>query len=154
MLMNSQRPAMLFLRRLVEETNDLSGDVLASGLLVVHYTSRGGENDVTELTRWQQLDDPLLELTEADVVSWGDDTGLVETVHDVRYRETTKKECANLPAVQLDDNLAGSVVVDLLKLANVSCTKKISGMLRKIKRVKSKESQKTCKILAIYLSAT
>ena len=64
---------------LVEEPDDLSGNVLASGLLVVHDTGRGGEDDVTELTGWQKLDDPLLEIGETDVVSWGDDTGLVET---------------------------------------------------------------------------
>jgi hypothetical protein len=31
------------------------------------------------LTRWQQLDNPLLKITETDVVSWGNDTSLVET---------------------------------------------------------------------------
>lgn len=54
--------------------------MLATGLLVVHDTGGGGEDDVSELTRWEKLDDPLLELTEADVVSWGDDTSLVETI--------------------------------------------------------------------------
>jgi len=52
--------------------------VLPPGLLVVHDSSRGGEDDVAELTRWQQLDDPLLEVTELDVVAGGDDTGLVD----------------------------------------------------------------------------
>jgi len=54
--------------------------VLPPGLLVVHDSSRGGEDDVAELTRWQQLDDPLLEITELDVVAGGDDTGLVDPV--------------------------------------------------------------------------
>jgi hypothetical protein len=53
--------------------------VLASRLLVVHDTGRGGKNDVSELTGWKKLDNPLLEIGETDVVSWGDDTGLVET---------------------------------------------------------------------------
>jgi len=87
---------------LVEETDDLSGNVLASSLLVVHDTGRGGEDDITELTRWQKLDDPLLEICETDVVSWGDDTGLVEA------------------AVQLNDNLAGSVVINLLEFTNIA----------------------------------
>jgi len=87
---------------LVEETNDLSGNVLATGLFVVHNTSGGSEDDVSKLTRWEELDDPLLKVTETDVVSWGDDTGLVET------------------AVQLNNDLARSVVIDLLKLANVT----------------------------------
>lgn len=67
-------------RSLVEKPNDLSGNVLTSGLLMVHDTGRGGEDNVTELTRRQKLDNPLLEIGETDVVSWGDDTGLIETM--------------------------------------------------------------------------
>lgn len=76
--------------------------MLPSRLLVVHDPSRCGENDIPELTRWQELDDPLLEICEDDVVSWGDDPGLIEA------------------AIQLDDDLAVAVVVDFLKLANVA----------------------------------
>jgi len=87
---------------LVEETNDLSCNVLASCLLVVHNTSRCCKNHVSELTRWEKLDNPLLEIAETDVISWRDDTSLVEA------------------AVQLDDNLARSVVIDLLEFANIT----------------------------------
>ena len=87
---------------LVEETDDLSGNVLAAGLLVVHDTSGGGENDETELTGWEELDNPLLEVVKTNVVAWGDDTGLVKT------------------AVKLDNNLAGAVVIDLLELSDVT----------------------------------
>ena len=79
MLMILQTPTAPGVCTLVEEANDLSGNVLASGLLVVHDTGRGGEHDVSELTGRQQLDNPLLELGQADVVARGDDTGLVET---------------------------------------------------------------------------
>jgi hypothetical protein len=87
---------------LVEETENLSSNVLPAGLLVVHDASRGGEDNVTELTRGQQLDDPLLHVAELDVVAGRDDTGLVDA------------------AVELDDDLAVAVVVDLLELANVA----------------------------------
>lgn len=87
---------------LVEETNDLAGNVLAAGLLVVHDTGRGGQDDVAELTRRKELDNPLLHVTELDVEAGRDDTGLVEA------------------AVKLDDDLAVAVVVDLLELANVA----------------------------------
>lgn len=63
---------------LVEEANDLARDVAATGLLLVHDTGRGGEDDVAELTGGKELDNPLLELREADVVTGGDDTALVE----------------------------------------------------------------------------
>lgn len=76
--------------------------MLSAGLLVVHDTSRGGEDDVAELTGREQLDNPLLEVSEADVVAGRDDTGLVEA------------------AVELDNDLAGAVVIDLLELANVA----------------------------------
>jgi hypothetical protein len=87
---------------LVEEADDLARDVLSAGLLVIHDAGRGGEDDVAELTGREQLDDPLLEVTESDVVAGRDDTGLVET------------------AVELDNNLAVTVVIDLLELANVA----------------------------------
>lgn len=87
---------------LVEETDDLAGNVLSPGLLVVHDTSGGGKDDVAELTGRKELDNPLLEVTELDVVAGRDDAGLVET------------------AVQLDDDLAGAVIVNLLELADVA----------------------------------
>ena len=87
---------------LVEETDDLAGNLLATGLLVVHNTGGGGENDETELTSWEELDNPLLEVVKTDVVAWGDDTGLVGAT------------------VKLDDDLAGAVVIDLLELSDVT----------------------------------
>lgn len=54
--------------------------MLATSLLVVHDTSRGGEDDVSELTGWEQTDNPLLELTELNVVAGRDNTSLVEAV--------------------------------------------------------------------------
>lgn len=88
--------------RLIEETKDLARNVLPPGLLVIHDAGGGGENDVTELTRREELDNPLLEVTELDVVAGRDDTGLVDA------------------AVELDDDLAVAVVIDLLELANVT----------------------------------
>lgn len=76
--------------------------MLAAGLLVVHDTSGGGQDDETELTGREKLLDPLLHILELDVVAGRDDTGLVET------------------AVELDDDLAVAVVVNLLELANVA----------------------------------
>ena len=72
-------------RRLVEETKNLSGNVLPPGLLVVHDTGGGGEDDVTELTRRQELDNPLLEIAELDVVAGGDDTGLVDLQTELEF---------------------------------------------------------------------
>ena len=53
--------------------------MLAASLLVVHDTGGGGQDDVTELTRGEQLGGPLLEVTELDGVAGVDDTTLVET---------------------------------------------------------------------------
>lgn len=76
--------------------------MLAASLLVVHDTSGGGQDDVTELTGGEELSGPLLEVTELNGVTGVDDTALVQT------------------AVELDDDLAGAVVVNLLELANVA----------------------------------
>lgn len=70
---------------LVEESNDLAGDVLATGLLVVHDTSGGGQDDVAELTRRQQTDGPLLQVGQLDVVAGRDDTSLVETAKELAW---------------------------------------------------------------------
>jgi hypothetical protein len=68
---------------LVEEANDLASNVLAASLLVIHDTSRGGEDDIAELTGRQKLDNPLLELGETDVVAGRDDTALVQATDSV-----------------------------------------------------------------------
>jgi len=106
--------------RLVEETNDLASNVLSPGLLVVHDTGRGGKDNVTELTRWKELDNPLLEVTELNVVTRADDTGLVEAAIVLDVYSPSIYKVYHIPAVELDDNLAVAVVVDLLELANVS----------------------------------
>lgn len=87
---------------LVEEAEDLAGNVLAASLLVVHDTGGGGQDDETELTGGKELLDPLLHVLELDVVAGRDDTSLVEA------------------AVKLDDDLAVAVVVNLLELADVA----------------------------------
>lgn len=87
---------------LVEETEELASNVLATSLLVVHDTSRGGQDEVTELTRGQELGGPGLEVTELNGVAGVDDTALVQT------------------AVELDDDLARAVVVNFLELANIA----------------------------------
>ena len=53
--------------------------MLAASLLVVHDTSGGGQDDVTELTRGKELGGPGLEVTELNGVAGVDDTALVET---------------------------------------------------------------------------
>jgi hypothetical protein len=63
---------------LVEEAEELASNVLAASLLVVHDTSGGGQDNVTELTRGKELSSPLLEVTELDGVAGVDDTTLVE----------------------------------------------------------------------------
>ena len=87
---------------LVEVTQNLSSGVAATGLLVIHDTSRGGENDVAELAGRQETGNPLLDLVQLDVETGGDDTGLVDASNE------------------LDNDLAGAVVIDLLELANVA----------------------------------
>ena len=80
--------------RLVEEPDDLAGDVLPTGLLVVHDTGRGGQNNVTELTGRKKLDDPLLEIGELDVVAGADDTGLVDAIELLESYITTEEASA------------------------------------------------------------
>ena len=85
------------------QSDDLSGDVLAAGLLVVHDSGSCGKDDVSELTGRKKLGNPLLKLAELDVVAWRDASSLVDA------------------SVELDHDLAGAVVINLLELADVTC---------------------------------
>ena len=113
--------------------------MLPPSLLVVHDTGGGGQDDETELTRRKELGGPLLEVTELDGVTGVDDTSLVET------------------AVQLDDDLAGTVVIDLLELANVACQLEDMSVecCESLNDRRHVWNQRTCKILSqSHLSAT
>ena len=87
---------------LIEESEDLATSPLPSGLVVLDNAVSGGEDDVTEATGGENVLDPLLNVGHGHVEAGGDDAALVD------------------PANELDDNLAGAVVVNDLKLANVA----------------------------------
>jgi hypothetical protein len=70
-------------------------------LLVIHDPSTGSEHNVAELSTWQKFNHPFFQISKLDVVAWRDDTGLVKA------------------AVELNDDLAVSMVVNLFKFANV-----------------------------------
>jgi hypothetical protein len=71
---------MLIIIRLVEETQNLSSNVLSSCLFMIHDTSTGSKNNETELTRWQKFDDPFLEILQLDVETRADTTSLVQSI--------------------------------------------------------------------------
>lgn len=64
---------------LVNETQNLTRDVLSSGFFMVHDTGGGGQDDVTELSGWQQVSSPFFNITNLDVKSWRNDTTLVQS---------------------------------------------------------------------------
>ena len=78
-------------------------------ILVVNDTLGGGEHDLAELTRRQQVDNLLLNVHNAEVEARADHTALVEA------------------ADELHDDLARAVVIDNLKLADVACRSKRRG---------------------------
>ena len=76
--------------------------MVRSGLIVVHDTLVGGKDDIAELSGWQDLVNELLEILKLEVESWGDDTALVQS------------------SVKVNDDLAGSGVVNNLELVDVT----------------------------------
>jgi hypothetical protein len=90
------------IKSLVEESEDLATSVAGAGLLVVHDAEGGRQDNEAELAGGQDGADPLLESLAADVEAGADGTALVQA------------------AVEVDDDLAGAVVVDDLELANVT----------------------------------
>ena len=90
------------LLHLVEVAKDLATSVSSAGLLVVHDAVGGGEDEVAELARGEDVGDPLVELGEFDIEAGGHDTALVESANEG------------------DDDLAAAVVIDDLVLADVA----------------------------------
>jgi hypothetical protein len=87
---------------LIKETKDLSTSLFATGFFVVHDTSRGGQDDETELTRWQQVVDPCFDIFLFHVESWRNNTAFVQTTN------------------QLDNNLSGTMIINDFKFTNIS----------------------------------
>jgi hypothetical protein len=70
---------------------------------MIHDASGSSENNVSELTRREELDDPLLHLSQLYVEARADNTSLVQA------------------PVELDNDLAVAVVIDFLEFAYVAC---------------------------------
>ena len=86
----------------VEETNNLTTDTLLLGLGVVDQTLVGRDDEVSELSGWKDSVDELVQTGDSHGESWGDDSGLVDS------------------AVQVNDDLASSGVVDDLEVVDVA----------------------------------
>lgn len=71
-------------------------------LLVVHDPTARRQDDVPKLSARQELDDPFLEIGDADVVARGDDAGFVDA------------------PVELNDDLAGSVIVHFFEFTDIA----------------------------------
>ena len=86
----------------VEETEDLTSDMLGTSLVVVHDTLVGGENNDTELTGGKNGVGEILELSEGEIETGGDDTALVEAT------------------VEVNNDLAIASIIDDFKLVDVA----------------------------------
>lgn len=89
-------------RTSIKEAKDLPTRLLPPRLLVRHDAVGGRQDDVTELARGEQCDDPLLDLIDLHVESGGDDSALVEA------------------SVQLDYDLLRAVVIDNFEFTDVA----------------------------------
>lgn len=100
--------------------------MLPTGLLVVHDTGRGGKDDLTERTGGEEQVDPVLDRVNGDVETRRDDTALVETT------------------VELNDDLAATVVVNELKLADVACSSARRRDYKRARWTSKSRSKKSC----------
>lgn len=107
---------------------------------MVHDTGRCSEDDVSELTRRQKLDNPLLEIRNSHVVARADDASLVDTEEWELAASSRLALRRVVPAVELNDDLPGAVVIDLFKFSYVSFGQTESVMFRSIKRWTSQQA--------------
>ena len=76
--------------------------MVLSGLLVIHDTLVGGEDNVSKLSGWKNLINELLEILKFEVESWGDNTTFVES------------------SVKINNDLSVSGIIDDLEFTNVT----------------------------------
>jgi nitrogen regulatory protein PII len=67
----------------VEVSENLATDVLSLGLLVVHDTIGGGQDDLSELSGGEDVVHELLEVLKLEVVAGRDNSALVEAAVEV-----------------------------------------------------------------------
>jgi hypothetical protein len=71
--------------------------MLPASLGMIHDARRSRHNDETELTKRQELNDPLLEIVELRVIPGANDTALVQTTFCVRVRDPRAKRVTRRP---------------------------------------------------------
>lgn len=76
--------------------------MLSPCLLMIHNASACSQDNVPELSTWQELHHPLLQIPKLNVVAWRNDTCLVEAT------------------IELDDDLAVSMIINFLKFADIT----------------------------------
>ena len=87
---------------LKEKSENFASDVSFPGFFVVNNTGGSSKNNMSELSGWQQVVLPFFHVGDGDVVSWRDNTALVDS------------------AVQVDDDFAGSVVIDFFEFSDLT----------------------------------
>ena len=87
---------------LVEVAEKLATNVTVHGLNVIHDTGRGGNHQVTKLTRGKNVANPLIEVINGNIEARRDNTALVDA------------------AKKSDNDLAIAVIVDDLVLTDVA----------------------------------
>ena len=95
---------LICINDLVKEPKDLSTGLLCTSFVVIHNAICGSEDKVAKSTRRKDVLHPLLNLVRCDIKARRDHSTLVDAPNKVH------------------DNLAGAVVIQHLKLADVTCT--------------------------------
>lgn len=93
---------MHFFNYLEEETQNFTTQMFSSGFFVIHDTAGGGQDNIAELTRGQQVVGPLFNVIDGHIETGRDDAALVQATGEV------------------DNNLAGTVIIDNFEFTNVA----------------------------------
>merc|ERR1719153_989753 len=68
-----------------EESKNLSTEMLPSCFLVVHDSSRCGQDNLSKLSGWEEVVCPLLDVSNHDIKPRRDDSTLVESPRKIHY---------------------------------------------------------------------
>lgn len=113
-----QQQTQFSITLLVKESQYLATRLFASRLFMRHDTIGRRDENVSKLTRGQQIDDPFFNFVVTDIKARANDTTLVKTTSE------------------LNDNLVGTVIIDNFEFTNVTCVS-----LESAKRVRKNDNR-------------
>jgi len=90
---------------------------------VRHDSISRRQDNLSELTRRKQIDNPFLDFIDLNVESWGDDSAFIEA------------------PIEFDDDFLSTVIINDFEFSNVSCVGRLQKSFRTFNAKRNSQSK-------------